>query len=636
MPDAGPAELEQRIAALERENQTLRDAGTALEAVLQTPPNFLVRVGLDETLRYTSLLAPGHTLESVIGTSIYAYVPAECHQVVRACFARVRATGLPDAYHTLAEVQPGDVRNFYTRVGPIREHEEIVGFVLVTTDMTELVEARRELELHQAKLEVAVEASGIGFWTWDAATDIVTWDDATCRAWGARRATAPTRFADVIARVVPADRKVLHDRMAAAIPTGRFTGLEFRVVTDRREVRSLMTSGEISATETGRIATMHGGILDVTERKRLEDQLGQARRLEAVGQLAAGVAHNFNNMLAAIIPTVELAARRAPEAADLLGIVRESAERAASVVRQLMRFAGHRPPAATRPESLTTIAERTVSLARAMLERQIQIVLRTAPGLAAAVDPGELEQVLMNLVLNARDALVDTDRASRIVIEIDGVASVDGPQPAADGNWVRIRVRDNGVGMDDETRRRAVEPFFTTKATGSGTGLGLSSAYAVVRANDGQLTIDSSPEDGTVVTILLPAVPVVEAAGSLFGEHLRGRGERLLLIDDDALVRSALARVLDEAGYHVTTMGDPRAAVAAYEGADFDVVLLDESMPGLTGTQALAQMVGKDAGLRAISLSGLDRPITGAKAHLLKPVAVGELLRVVRGVLDMP
>lgn len=625
------AALERRVAELEQENAALRDVGAVLETVLSNAPNFIVRLTPDGVIRFINHVLPGYRREDVVGATVWSFNPPEVHEAMRACFARVLATGQPDGFESIAHGSPGELRRYYTRVGGIFDGDAVVGLIMVATDLSEITAVRGALDDRQAKLDLAIAASGIGFWSWDAHTDAVTWDDATCRAFGVTQAQAPRRIREFLQRVHPGDRALLVGR-AESFLGATYTAIEFRVVTPAGEQRWIMSTGEVARDHTGAVVGMRGGMLDVTEQRRLEERLAQARRLEAVGQLAAGVAHNFNNMLAAIIPTVELAVRQVPQAGEYLAIVRDSALRAAGVVRQLMAFAGRRPSIPSPPECVTVVVSRTVELASAMLGRSIEISCRIAPDFAAAaaVDGGELEQALMNLIVNARDALDDGRGDGRIDITVDRTP----PPGAADGSmWVRLVVRDDGAGMDDEIRRRAIEPFFTTKQLGLGTGLGLSSVYAFTVRAGGQLDLSSAPGDGTTVTMFLPAVTPAPAGGERAADPLRGRGERILIVDDDALVRTALARVLLDAGYHVTSLADPRVVLATWDTVGYDLVILDESMPGLSGSRLLAAIRGHDAGMRAISISGLERPVEGAQLHLTKPVSTGELLGAVRRLL---
>jgi len=340
------------------------------------------------------------------------------------------------------------------------------------------------------------------------------------------------------------------------------------------------------------------------------------------------VAHNFNNMLAAIIPSVELASRKAPEAGELLDIVRQSAERAAGVVRQLLSFAGRRPDASLTIEPVAAIAARTVQLVESMLDVPAAIEVDAAPDLYAATDAGELEHALMNLVINARDALHDQPEP-RIAIRADATP----PPGAVTPGWVRVEVTDNGAGMDEETRRRAIEPFFTTKGPGQGTGLGLSSVYAMAQAAGGQFDLATADAGGTRATLFLPAA-AIDPPTTPDPARLRGHGERVLIVDHDSRVGSTLARILADAGYVARNSTDPHSLLATWhESGGFDVIVLDGSAQGGADSQGLVGLLADLPSVRAISMSGFDQPVAGASAHLTKPVSAGALLRALRHVL---
>ncbi|MBE7454251.1 MAG: response regulator, partial [Kofleriaceae bacterium] len=272
-------------------------------------------------------------------------------------------------------------------------------------------------------------------------------------------------------------------------------------------------------------------------------------------------------------------------------------------------------------------------LLRRVLGEHVELVTRPSPDAPSArVAPGQLTQVLINLALNARDALetaIALGQPARIRIEVAAAAEAR----------VRIRVADTGAGMTDEVRRRAIEPFFTTKAPGRGTGLGLSSVYALVTARDGALEIESQPGGGTTIELVVPAATAAPRVAATAGSGTGGgRGEVVLLVDDDDTVRRAIGTVLELDGYQVRGIGDPRQALAAFaaDPGGFAVAIVDHSMPGLSGQALLDRMLAIAPAFRAISFSGLDRALAGARAQLAKPVSTAALLATVRRVLDEP
>jgi signal transduction histidine kinase len=428
----------------------------------------------------------------------------------------------------------------------------------------------------------------------------------------------------------------------ASVEAGSYAGLQFRTVTPDGELRWLMTAGRVERDGAGAVTGLAGCLLDITERRRLEDHLEQVQRMEAVGQLAAGVAHNFNNLLAAILPALELATRRAPETEELLADVREAAERSADVVRQLMAFAGGGAlPGPSQPCDVGMVARRVVKLARAMLDPRIALAV-DAPDevVLAPADGGELEHEIMNLLLNPRDAvLADPVRARAPMIQVQVRALPGGAAGTGGQAWAEVRVVDNGVGMTDAVRRRAVEPFFTTKPPGRGTGLGLASAFAMARARGGgRLVVDSTPGRGTTVTIELPVVASAAAASALAPAARRGRGEHVLVVDDEPAVLRAVASVLRDDGYEVSERAAPHEALELFAAAPerYGVVVFDTSMPSMGGHAVLARMRAVKPDVRVISFSGLEHPLAGARAHLRKPVGIEQLVSAVRRVIDEP
>ncbi|MCC7264362.1 MAG: response regulator [Candidatus Latescibacteria bacterium] len=382
------------------------------------------------------------------------------------------------------------------------------------------------------------------------------------------------------------------------------------------------------------------------EKTQLEEQLRQAQKLEAVGQLTAGIAHNFNNLLQAVSANIELAmVKGPPQVQDYLREAETAAMRGAGLVRQLMLFsrAGEQE-LRLRDVDLAEIVGTTVSLCRKTIDRRIELQLEIAPNLPRVqVDAGQLEQVLLNLYLNARDALEGGEcRSPCIRTSVRLVCQVEhGEAPARD--YVCIEVADNGVGMDAQTRERIFEPFFSTKEVGKGTGLGLATAYGILHRHQGWIECQSQVGQGAVFSLYLPAgTPAV--AGIEVGisglQPVPPHGtEALLVVDDDQQVRRSVARFLASLGYRVLEAGDgvQGLEVLNQQRGQISLVLLDLSMPGLSGLEVLARLRVQPLQPKVILFTGYAtarEQFAGVAELVEKPFSIRQLSQVVRRVLD--
>jgi PAS domain S-box-containing protein len=361
---------------------------------------------------------------------------------------------------------------------------------------------------------------------------------------------------------------------------------------------------------------------DVTERRRAEEQLQQSQRMDAVGQLAGGVAHEVNNQMTVVLGSADFLLRRSdlPEGfrADL-DQIELAARRSATITAQLLAF-GRRQ--LLRPEELalnTIVTEMETILSRTLGPR-IELQLALAPDLAGATaDRGQLGQALLNLILNARDAMPDGGllRIHTANVEVRAGNSIDGGQEAVPGPYVTLSVSDTGVGMDELTLRRAFEPFFTTKPTGQGTGLGLSTVYGLVRQSGGYVTAESTRRAGAKLTIYLPRsigiragvtgapAPSAAAPGVAVAErHSRGVA---IVAEDEMLVRSLVTRVLTEEGFRVVEAGQGAEALAHLEaglGGDLCLLVTDLAMPVMGGAELATRLVGRGLTVPVLFLSG--------------------------------
>jgi two-component system cell cycle sensor histidine kinase/response regulator CckA len=383
---------------------------------------------------------------------------------------------------------------------------------------------------------------------------------------------------------------------------------------------------------------------ETEDRRRLEAELRQAQKLEAIGHLAGGVAHDFNNILMVIQGYTDMLLAEAPDTgstrADLREI-REAARRGSDLTRQLLAF-GRKQVLTIRPLDLNAVLVDTNHMLARLIGESVQLELRTAAeACPIEADRVQLEQVLINLAVNARDAMsgrgtlyVDVDR---LTLEGD---TLDVPA----GNYVRLTVRDTGCGMDTATRDRIFEPFFTTKSVGQGSGLGLSTVYGVVKQLGGHIGVESAPLQGTTFTIHFPSsAKPVTARGEVGAAHvLLGRAETVLLVEDDRAVRTVVDSLLRRHGYAVLPASGPREALATarrHTGA-IDLVLSDVIMPEMSGPEMVTLLAEQYPATRTVYLSGYSADtlvregLIEPRSRLVqKPVAARDLLQAVRGAL---
>ncbi len=386
------------------------------------------------------------------------------------------------------------------------------------------------------------------------------------------------------------------------------------------------------------------------EHRSAEQQLLQAQKMEAVGQLAGGIAHDFNNLLSVILGYAQLAARDlGPEhkANRRLEAISKAAERAAALTRQILTFS-RKQAVDTRLCDLNRIVEEMETMLRRLIGEDVRLVVALGEGLGRVrADPGQLEQVIMNLAVNARDAMPS---GGRLVIETENVDLDEAyarshPEIHA-GPHVMLAVSDTGEGIGPGALGRIFEPFFTTKGPGKGTGLGLSVVFGIVKQSRGTISVYSEPGLGSTFKIHLPRSVATEAPTPTGApEPARGGSETVLLVEDEDALRAVVGEALREAGYEVLEAPDSQAAilVGARSGQEIQLLISDVVLPGQSGPDLAARLRESRPGLRVLLMSGYtDRMLNGGSAveagtpFLGKPFTLDALLRKVREVLDKP
>lgn len=400
--------------------------------------------------------------------------------------------------------------------------------------------------------------------------------------------------------------------------------------------------------ESGRIAGTIGISRDITEQKKLEAQFLRAQRMESIGTLAGGIAHDLNNVLAPILMSIELLKmdESSPDKLDILSTIEGSARRGGEMVRQVLTFArgveGQKVPLSAAP-----IVRDVEKIANDTFLKTIAVSCETEPGLwMVEGDPTQLHQVFLNLAVNARDAMPEGGRlrlsARNETLDLHYAAM---NLEAAPGPYVVIEVEDTGCGMPPEVVDRVFEPFFTTKETGKGTGLGLSTSMAIVKGHGGFVRVYSEPGSGTRFRVHLPALATEarEPSERQQAEFPKGHGETVLLVEDEFAVREIARQTLESYGYEVLTASDGTDATAifAVERARIDVVLTDMMMPNMDGPAAIRAMRRIDPSVRIVATSGLGEggmsgkaAALGVKHFLSKPYTAEALLRTLREILE--
>ncbi len=520
---------------------------------------------------------------------------------------------------------------------------QAVGRVWSFRDVTEHRLAEAALRESERRSRALIENSSEGILT-ASADGVILWaSHSALQALGQEiEAVRGSPLADF---VHPEDQKALHDLIGHVLkePHERATR-RFRV--RHGDGRWIVLEGTV--TNLLREPGLHAIVVhfrDVTESLALQDQLTQSQKMDAIGRLAGGVAHDFNNLLTAIVGHAELLKDQieaGSEAAIDLAEIEKAAERAAGLTQQLLAFS-RRQVLQPRVLDLDAVVEGMKRMLQRLIGEDVKLAFRPGGSAWVKADSSQMEQVILNLVVNARDAMPTGGNISieTAPVQLDDLAAHRTGVSA--GRFVVLTVRDTGHGMDEATRARVFEPFFTTRK--EGTGLGLSTVYGVVRQSGGWITVESTPGAGTLFTIHLPQVDAPASAVAppprAIGELLEGK-ETILLAEDEASVRELTTRILRQRGYTVIEAQDGRSALAALQAhkGPLDLLLTDVVMPDLSGPDVAKKVLKQRPTVKVLYMSGytddavLQHGVMTGTPFLQKPFSPGALAAKVREVLD--
>ena len=643
-----------------RDRAARTDVEQRYRLIVENQTEFIVKWLADGTRTFVNdsyCRSFGLREQDCVGTSFFPLIATEFHDEVRRKIAQLTPEAPEFIDEHLSSMRRGQRWTQWTNRGIFDREGRLIEILSSGRDITERKEAEEKLRQSQRHLMASQHVARVGSWELDFGADrelentVGRWSDECYRVFGYTPGDSPLTRDAFWGRVHPEDRPHIEKALRATIETRAPFSLDHRIVLDDGSERIIHEQAELVRDDiTGEPVRLIGTAQDVTGRVHLEAQLRQSQKMQAIGQLAGGVAHDFNNLLTVINGHSEMLLMDRSEPDDPvrreLTAIRDAGERATHLTRQLLLFS-RKAVVAPRVLDFNTLVLNTLELLRRLIGEDVTLTTVLAPSLyRVRADVSQIEQVVMNLSLNARDAMA---KGGQLTIETRNIAfDAEYCRQHLDhkaGHFVQLVVTDTGCGMTPHVRSHLFEPFFTTKGPGKGTGLGLATVYGIVHESGGFITVTTQVDAGTTFNIFLPAlaedVPVSQSGRADRG-RLAGR-ETVLLVEDEDGVRHIARVILEMYGYAVIEAACGADAIRLVESRTVPVHLLltDVVMPGMNGRQLAdaIQLLYPDC--RVVFMSGYNEDAVvhhgldhTKHAFLQKPFTPLVLARKLRDVLD--
>ena len=604
--------------------------------------DYEMRVGFLNAVARRDLQSRGANPDQYPGNSLWALLHYPEDTPSRRAVEQAAAERMPTYFTTKGKYGP-----YWVEVDVVPLDAGCLLYYRDTTSQsfaeTARVASESELRMTSERLRVLIDEAPLAVIVLDNDACVLHWNPAAQEMF-------QWTEAEVVGKPLPSVPVEERDSFALHVAEARQGGSLRAKPARRKRKDGVVLDVHISSSPmrdgSGAIIGAIAMITDVTANRKLETQLRMAQKMEAVGLLAGGVAHDFNNLLTAIkgfTSLLQMMLDESDQAAEFLGEINKAADRAAALTAQLLAFS-RRQLLRPEPLDLNTRVRDLDRMLRLLLRDDGQLVLDLAPNLNQVLaDPGQIEQVILNLIVNARDAIRGRENG-RVTISTSnahlrdefaqwGVTEAPGP-------YVRLDVADNGTGMDRATQSRIFDPFFTTKEAGQGTGLGLATVFGIVKQSGGYVWVSSKVGEGSVFSVYLPRAKGESRTSGPVTVVARGGSELILLVEDEDSVRRVARRALEMHGYRIIDAADGASALVLAEANDVDLVLSDVMMPGMLGPTLAAELRRRNRDVPVLFMSGhsdeivRDGLLDPATPFLAKPFTPAQLVQKVREALD--
>ncbi|MBF0276998.1 MAG: ABC transporter substrate-binding protein [SAR324 cluster bacterium] len=640
--------LSEEIRDRKSTEKALIESEEKWRSLTENSPDYVMLLDKEAKIQFVNRTISELKIEDILGKLVFDFAPVEIQARIKQCIQGVFQTGKPDFYDADYSTKDGKKLYFESRIVPIFENGQIVRVICSSSDVTDRKLREQKFRENEELLEKAEDIAQMGTWKLSLPGNDFVCSKGLYRLFELDPAEVEGSLLDTVhAMVHPEDLKGPDETaLMKAIAAKESYQTEYRVILPNGNIRHMIGKGEVICDEKNEVREVIGSIRDVTENKNLENQLRQAQKMEAIGVLTGGIAHEFNNLLSPIMGYTELLidekSQDDPEV-DSLKQIQIAGSRAKELVQQMLAY-GRQSMSQRQSLDLKVIVESAVQLLKNTIDPRISVKVEFPDEIQTVWGmPDEIRQVLLNLCINAKQAMPE---GGELTIHLEKAALHTFTDPVGrkrEGQFIELIVKDDGVGMNSATLSQIFDPFFSTKEVGQGSGLGLSVVQGIVEQHEGHIKVHSTEGKGSAFHIYFPvAIQAVESPPEKLRE-LPPRPAKILLIDDEAMIVKLTKRMLEKLGYEANGFLDCDDALKSFSehSQNFDLVMTDYGMPKMNGKAFAKKIKEIRPDIPVLIFTGYgdlmatdDIREWGVDGLVTKPFQLAELSEVLEKILE--